>query len=127
MEWTTPPVVPASPPAPGEVAIPAIEPTAPTSSGSGLRRTVHTAALSALLLVGGAAAVVSAASPAPSAAPSTTAPAGGSGTQPAPRQHGTGSTADCPNMGGTSGSGNGSGTAPTAPTTPTVPAPTPAT
>ncbi len=126
MEWTTPPVVPASPPAPVAIAS-AIEPTDATSNGSGLRRTVLTAALSALLLVGGAAAVVSAASPEPSAAPSTTAPAGGSGTQPAPRQHGTGSTADCPNMGGASGSGNGSGTAPTAPTTPTVPAPTPAT
>jgi len=120
MEWTTPPVVPASPSAPPEVALPAIEPAGATSSGSGLRRTVLTAALSALLLVGGAAAVVSAASPEPSAAPSTTAPSGGSGTSPAPRQHGTGSTADCPNMGGDSGSG-------TVPTTPTVPAPTPAT
>ena len=123
MEWTTPPVVPASPPAPVEVAVPAIEPAAATSNGSGLRRTVLTAALSALPLVGGAAAVVSAASPEPSAAPTTAAPVGGPGTQLAPRQHGTGSTADCPNMGGDSGSG----TAPTTPTTPSLPAPTPAT
>jgi len=123
MDWTTPPLVPAV--TPPEVVTPAIEPAAPisTSTGFGMRRAVITAALSALLLVGGAAAAVSAASPAPSTAPSTTAPSGGSGgtgTQPAPRQHGSGSTANCPNMGGSSGSG-------TTPSAPTTPNPTPAT
>ena len=126
MEWTTPPLVPAATPL--SVVTPAIEPAAPTttSTGFGMRRAVMTAALWALLLVGGAAAAVSAASPDPSTAPSTTAPSGGSsgtGTQPAPRQHGSGSTVDCPNMGGD----GGSGTTPSAPTTPTTPAPTPAT
>src|SRR3954466_13639578 len=130
MEWTTPPVVPAS------VPVAAPEPTTSSaipSTGSGIRRAVITAALSALLLVGGAVAVVSAASPDPSAAPlttatNTTAPAGapgGTSTQPAPRQHGPG--AGCPNAGADDGSGSGSGTAPSSPTTRQAPAATPLT
>ena len=77
MEWHDLPALPAPlTPAPLTPAPPIAppEPAAPQSKGSGLKRTVLTAALSALLLVGGAAAVVSAASPDPgaSSAPSTT-------------------------------------------------------
>ena len=76
------------------------------SRPNGLRRVVLTGAISALLLVGGGVAAVSAASPAPSTAPGTTAPSG------AP--HG-GSTANCPNMGGSSGSGGSSSSGSSAP------------
>ena len=91
MDQTFQPLEPAQPP---PVVSAAVE-----SRPNGLRRVVLTGAISALLLVGGGVAAVSAASPAPSTAPGTTAPgAGGAGP------HG-GSTANCPNMGGSSGSG----------------------
>ena len=82
---------------------------------NGWRRTVLTAAISGLLLVGGGVAAVSAASPSPSTSPGTTAPSGGTGT---PHVRGSGSTADCPNMGGSGGSSGGSSTAPS--TTPST-------
>jgi hypothetical protein len=88
MEWDIQPLVPAGPPT--------VEaPTAETRK-TGVRRTVLTAAISALLLVGGGVAVVSAASPAPSSAPST---------KSTPPAHG--SSANCPNMGGSSGGSSG--------------------
>src|SRR4249919_2411084 len=111
------PVEPAQPPPP------AVEPVEPHRTG-GIRRAVITAGISALLLVGGAAAAVSAASPDPSAAPSTTAPSNG-GSSTTPPRHAGGSTANCPNMGGSSGSGSsgsGSSTAPSTTTPSTVPA-----
>jgi hypothetical protein len=116
MEYTYAPIEPIEPmastqPAPSEAVAPAA-----TRLG-GIRRAVITAAVSALLLVGGAVAAVSAASPAPSTAPGVTAPSGG-GTAPRGTPHAGGSTANCPNMGGSGGSSGSSGT---------TPAPTPAT
>jgi hypothetical protein len=112
MEWTYQPVEPAQPPV--------VEPATSESKPAGIRRAVLTAVVSGLLLVGGGVAAVSAASPAPSSAPSTTAPSGGTGT---PRTH-TGSSVNCPNMGGSSGSGSSGGSS----TTPsTAPSTTPAT
>ena len=110
MEWTYQPLEPAQPSP--------VEPAAVETKPNGLRRAVLTAVVSGLLLVGGGVAAVSAASPAPSSAPSTTAPSGGTGT---PRTH-TGSSVNCPNMGGSSGSGSSGGSS----TTPST-APTPAT
>jgi hypothetical protein len=110
MEWTYQPLEPAQPSV--------LQPATPGSKPNGLRRAVLTAVVSGLLLVGGGVAAVSAASPAPSSAPSTTAPSGGTGT---PRTH-TGSSVNCPNMGGSSGSGSSGGSS----TTPST-APTPAT
>ena len=79
----------------------------PVVKASGMRRAVITAVISGLLLVGGGVAAVSAASPAPSTSPGMTAPSSG-GTSTTPRTH-TGSSANCPNMGGSRGS---SGTTP---------------
>jgi len=76
--------------------------------GSGMRRTVLAAAVSALLLVGGAVAVVSAASPEPSTSTAPSAPDGATdGATPSTRpDRAGGARADCPNDdGGTSGSG----------------------
>ena len=110
MEWSYQPLEPAQPSP--------VEPATVETKPNGLRRAVLTAMVSGLLLVGGGVAAVSAASPAPSSAPSTTAPSGGTGT---PRTH-TGSSVNCPNMGGSSGSGSSGGSS----TTPST-APTPAT
>lgn len=131
MESTFQPLEPLRPPAvaPG----PAIE-AEPVAAKTGWRRAVLTAAISGLLLVGGGVAAVSAASPAPSTAPGTTAPSNGGGTPPSnggtttPRTH-TGSSANCPNMGGSGGSGSGSSGSgsSTAPSTTPNTAPTPAT
>jgi hypothetical protein len=99
------PILPAAPPP--------VEPAAVESRPLGLRRIVLTGAISALLLVGGGVAAVSAASPAPSTAPNTTAPSGNpGGTTP----H-TGSSVNCPNMGGSSGSGGSSSSGSSAPAT----------
>jgi hypothetical protein len=129
MESTFQPLEPVRPPAvaPG-LAIEA----EPVATRTGWRRAILTAAISGLLLVGGGVAVVSAASPAPSTAPSTTAPSNGGTTAPSnggtttPRNH-TGSSANCPNMGGSGGSGSGSGGSSTTPSTTPNTAPTPAT
>jgi hypothetical protein len=116
MEWTYQPVEPAQPP----LVEPAMAESRSGGQPAGIRRAVLTAVVSGLLLVGGGVAAVSAASPAPSSAPSTTAPSGGSGT---PRTH-TGSSVNCPNMGGSSSSGSSGGSS----TTPsTAPSTTPAT
>ena len=100
LEWHDQPALPAplTPVQPAPLAPP--EPAAPQTKGSGLKRTVLTAALSALLLVGGAAAVVSAASPDPgaSSAPSTTTP-GTTTPSTRPNHPAGGSSANCPNMG----------------------------
>jgi hypothetical protein len=126
-------VSPEPPPAP--MAPAPSTPPDPTPGGhrlSGPRRALATALLSLGLVVVGGAAVVMAADPSPSTAPTpdaTTAPAnGGSGTAPATpsnpstpvspgtpgaaphRGHGgAGGTGDCPNMGGSSGTNQGSG------------------
>jgi hypothetical protein len=121
MEWQDPSLSTAPPlvPRPADAAAPPADPAGPahapvaTSTGPGIKRMVATAVLSGLLLVGGAVAVVSAASPDPSCAPSTN---GGTTTQPSARPNHSGSTADCPNMGGSGGT-NGSG-APAPSTTP---------
>ena len=110
MDQAFQPLVPAHTPAPP--APPLAETSAGESRSTGLRRVVLTGAISALLLVGGGVAAVSAASPAPSTAPGTTAPSGG----PGGGTH-NGSSANCPNMGGsgTSGSsGSSGGSAPAA-------------
>ena len=75
---------------------PPVDPATAESRPNGrIRRAVLTGAVSALLLVGGGVAAVSAASPAPSSAPSTTAPSGGTGT---PRTH-SGSIGELPEHG----------------------------
>lgn len=125
MDWSDQPAVPAHPsqrlpfastaaytPPPGTGS------AAPAESGSrsilsGTRRTVASVVLAVGLLTVGGAAVVFAADPSATPAPNaTTQPSTGGGTTlpsgQAPKTH-TG--ADCPNMGGSSGSG-GSGTAP---------------
>ncbi|HEY4190701.1 MAG TPA: hypothetical protein VGM28_09785 [Candidatus Limnocylindrales bacterium] len=114
MDQAFQPLVPAHAPAP-PVTSPAADTSAGGSRSTGFRRVVLTGAISALLLVGGGVAAVSAASPAPSTAPGTTAPSGapGGGTH-------SGSSANCPNMGGSgSGSSGSSGSS--------APAATPAT
>jgi hypothetical protein len=83
--------------------------SAPAPSFGGIRRTIATAALAVGLLVLGGTAVVLAADPSASPAPAaTTAPSGGTTT---PRTH-TGSTRDCPNMGGSGSNGSGGSSAP---------------
>jgi hypothetical protein len=110
METTFQPLEPAhTPPVEAEPA---------ETKTSGWRRTVLTAAISGLLLVGGGVAAVSAASPSPSTSPGTTAPS------TTPPTHVRGSSADCPNMGGSGGSGGSSGGSSTAPST--TPSTTPA-
>ena len=112
MAWDYEPAMPEpltpAPPATSSDRSVSAEPSAPRTTGRtiGLKRTVLTAAVSAMLLVGGAVAVVSAASPDPSAAPSVTAPSGGGTTNPSTRPNHDG--ANCPNMGGASGSSGGS-------------------
>ena len=107
MEWNDPTGLPAPlTPAPAPLA-PAAQPAADPAPAvqhtrnPGLRRTVLTASLAALLYMGGAVAVVSAASPAPAAssAPSTTDPSQPA-TPPANGPHhggAAGTKADCPN------------------------------
>ncbi len=95
MESTSQPLQPIQP-----IHTPPVE-AEPVAKTSGIRRAVMTAVISGLLLVGGGVAAVSAASPAPSTSPGTTAPSGGTSTTP--RTH-TGSSANCPNMGGSGGS-----------------------
>ena len=90
--------------------------SAPAPSFGGVRRTIATAALAVGLLVLGGTAVVLAADPSASPAPAaTTAPSGGttapSGGTTTPRTH-SGSTKDCPNMGGSGSSGSGGSSAP---------------
>jgi hypothetical protein len=111
MEWNDYPAMPGPlvPAQPGQsaqpVSISARESSATDGRAFGLKRTVLTAAVSAMLLVGGAAAAVSAASPDPAAssAPSTTTPS----TQP---NRTGGSTVNCPNMGNDGSSGSSGGT-----------------
>ena len=116
LEWHDPSGLPAPmtpvTPAPLTPAAPApSSPIAPQQQPGhlGLRRTVLTASLAALLVMGGAVAAVSAASPAPAAssAPTTTDPSNPA-TPPAGRpNHGAaGSHVNCPNMGGSGSSGN---------------------
>jgi hypothetical protein len=125
MDWSDQPAVPAHPwqpspfattaaftPPPGAGSA-ALAETGSRSILSGTRRTVASLVLAIGLLTVGGAAVVFAADPSATPAPSaTTQPSTGGGTTrpsgQAPMSH-TG--ADCPNMGGSSGSG-GSGTAP---------------
>jgi membrane-associated phospholipid phosphatase len=86
-------------PLPAEPAnMPPVKPASSPTFG-GLRRTIATAALTVGLLVVGGTAVVLAADP--SASPAANA----SGGTTQPRTH-TGSSANCPNMGGSSGSGS---------------------
>ena len=125
MDWSDQPAVPAQPSQPSPFAAPASFTPAPGHGSvapgetggrsllSGTRRTVATALLAVGLLTVGGAAVVFAADPSASPTPNaTTQPSTGGGTTrpsgQAPKSH-TG--ADCPNMGGSSGSG-GSGTTP---------------
>jgi hypothetical protein len=115
MEWTFEPVVPASTP-PAEPR--RVERSPAEARPSGLRRAILTAAVSGLLLVAGGVAVVSAASPDPSSAPSTTTPGttAPSGVPGGPRTH-SGSSVNCPNMGGSSGSGGSGNSGSSAPAT----------
>ena len=106
MDWTQPPAwEPAQPPPMSSAPVAETTPSRASSFG-GIRRTIATAALAVGLLVVGGTAVVLAADPSATPAPSgSTAPSAGTTT---PRTH-TGSTTDCPNMGG---SGSGGSTAP---------------
>jgi hypothetical protein len=125
MDWSDQPAVPAYPSQPSPFAstaaftpLPGTGSAAPAETGShsilsGTRRTVASVVLAVGLLTVGGAAVVFAADPSATPAPSaTTQPSTGGGTTrpsgQAPKSH---SGADCPNMGGSSGSG-GSGTTP---------------
>jgi len=115
MQWDDQPAmpVPLTPVRPAAAPGP-VTPVAPSSTATsggrtpGLKRTVLTAAVSAMLLVGGAVAVVNAASPDPSSAPSVTAPSGGGATTPSTKPNHTG--ANCPNMGTGGSSGSSGGT-----------------
>jgi hypothetical protein len=109
-EPAQPPVEPASYSPPPGFAAPASG-----SAFGGIRRTIATAALAVGLLIIGGTAVVLAADPSASPAPNaTTAPSGGTTT---PRTH-SGSSANCPNMGGSGGSTAPSTTGPSSsPTT----------
>jgi hypothetical protein len=104
MTWNDQPASqPAQPPPAWEPASYSPPPAvvASTPSFGGIRRTIATAALAVGLLIVGGTAVVLAADPSASPAPNaTTAPSGGTTT---PRTH-TGSSANCPNMGGSGGS-----------------------
>jgi hypothetical protein len=90
-----------------EPATPVPEPTTststPTPTSGGWRRGIATLALAAGLVLVGGAAVVSAASPDPSASPAPSAT-----TQPANpgSSGGTHTGKNCPNMGGSGGSGS---------------------
>jgi hypothetical protein len=114
VEWHDQPALPAplTPVEPVPGAPP--EPAGPQAKGPGVKRTLLTAALTGLLLVGGVVAVVSAASPDPgaSSAPSATEPSTDGTTTPTTRpQRGTGAgPADCPakDTDGSSGSSGGS-------------------
>ena len=119
MTWYDEPArEPAQPPPAWEPASYSPPPATPaaTPSFGGIRRTIATAALVVGLLVVGGTAVVLAADPSASPAPNaTTAPSGGttapSGGTTTPRTH-SGSTKDCPNMGGSGSSGSSGSTAP---------------
>jgi len=120
MDWSDQPAVPAQPLQPSSPFEPTPSYAAALSSGaseaeeggrpllSGARRTVATALLAVGLLTVGGAAVVFAADPSASPAPNaTTQPSTGGGTArpngQAPKTH---NAADCPNMGGSTGSGS---------------------
>jgi hypothetical protein len=122
MDWSDQPAVPAQPLQPSPFVPPASFSPAPGGDASqveeggrpllsGARRTVATALLAVGLLTVGGAAVVFAADPSASPAPNaTTQPSTGGGTTrpngQAPKAH---NAADCPNMGGSSGSGTSPG------------------
>ena len=100
---------------PASYSPPPAAPAQPAAFG-GIRRTIATVGLAVGLLVVGGTAVVLAADPSASPAPAaTTAPSGGttapSGGTTTPRTH-TGSTKNCPNMGGSGSGGSGGSTAP---------------
>jgi len=122
MDWSDQPAVPAQPSAPSPFAAASFSP-APgpgasvtvESSGrpvlGGARRTVATALLAVGLLTVGGAAVVFAADPSASPAPNaTTQPSTGGGTtRPNGQAPGGHNAANCPNMGGSGGSGTAPG------------------
>jgi hypothetical protein len=123
MDWSDQPAVPAQPsqpspfaappsftPAPGHGSATPVE-TGGRSLLSGTRRTVATALLAVGLLTVGGAAVVFAADPSASPTPNaTTQPSTGGGTtRPNGQAPGSHNAADCPNMGGSSGSGTAPG------------------
>lgn len=122
MDWSDQPAVPAQPsplastaaytPPPGTDSATPVE-TGSRSILSGTRRTVASVVLAVGLLTVGGAAVVFAADPSATPTPNaTTQPSTGGGTtRPSGQAPKTHNGADCPNMGGSSGSG-GSGTAP---------------
>ena len=138
MDWSDQPAGPAQPSQPSPFAAPAsFTPppghgsAAPVEAGgrsllSGTRRTVATALLAVGLLTVGGVAVVFAADPSATPAPNaTTQPSTGGGTtRPNGQAPGSHNGANCPNMGGSSGSGSSGGSS----TTPsTAPSTTPAT
>jgi hypothetical protein len=124
MDWSDQPAVPAQPLQPASPfaspasysPAPGLGSAAPAASGGrpllgGARRTVATALLAVGLLTVGGAAVVFAADPSATPAPNaTTQPSTGGGTTrpngQAPAGH---NAADCPNMGGSGGSGTAPG------------------
>jgi hypothetical protein len=122
MDWSDQPAVPAQPsqpspfatasftPAPGSVSSAPVETGGP-SLLSGARRTLATALLAVGLLTVGGAAVVFAADPSASPAPNaTTQPSTGGGTtRPNGQAPGGHNSANCPNMGGSGGSGSAPG------------------
>jgi hypothetical protein len=125
MDWSDQPAVPAQPPFPSTpFAPPASYSPAPAGAASetggrpllsGARRTVATALLAVGLLTVGGAAVVFAADPSASPAPNaTTQPSTGGGTTRPNGQAPTGhNSANCPNMGGSGGSGTAPGSSAT--------------
>ena len=127
MDWSDQPAAPAQPPrepSPFDASFspaPAFPGTPPTEAGGrpllgGARRTVATALLAVGLLTVGGAVVVFAADPSATPAPNaTTQPSTGGGTTRPSGPGAAGHTgANCPNMGGS----GGSGTAPGSSTTP---------
>jgi type II secretory pathway pseudopilin PulG len=127
MDWSDQPAVPAQPPYPSSPSAPAPsfsplpagaeQATVGRSSLSGARRTVATALLAVGLLTVGGVAVALAADPSATPAPTTTTqPSTGGGTTRPNGQGGTHNPADCPNMGGS----RGTGTAPASPAAPST-------
>jgi hypothetical protein len=112
MEWNDRPAWEPAQPPPAEPATLAAPAAAPVFGG--IRRTIATAVLAVGLLIVGGTAVAFAADPSASPAPNaSSAPANGGGTtRPS---HVPGSTANCPNMGG-SGSGGSTTPSTTGPT-----------
>ena len=121
MDWSDQPAVPAKPPFPPASFSPEPAWFSPARAKAtetddrpllgGARRTIATALLAVGLLTVGGAAVVFAADPSASPAPNaTTQPSTGGGTTrpngQAPTHH---NGANCPNMGGSSGSGTAPG------------------